>query len=69
MSLLAKVPSAYLWLLRLPSTAEAALRNEAERFDRTEAARVGAPPVSPRLLFSDRSRLGVEDLWAATFGS
>jgi protein O-GlcNAc transferase len=45
MRLLTRVPNAYLWLLRLPSTAEEALRAEAATY---------GPGVSSRLLFSDR---------------
>ena len=45
MALLTQVPSTYLWLLRLPSTAEAALRAEAAKY---------GPGVASRLIFSDR---------------
>eukprot|EP00802_Teleaulax_amphioxeia_P003996 Tamp_03999.p1 GENE.Tamp_03999~~Tamp_03999.p1 ORF type:complete len:997 (+),score=159.38 Tamp_03999:212-3202(+) len=45
MALLKSIPDAYLWLLRLPSTAERALR--------AEAARHGTD-VAARLIFSDR---------------
>jgi len=45
MRLLEAEPAAYLWLLRLPSTAEEALRAEAARY---------GTAVASRLLFSDR---------------
>jgi len=45
MTLLAQIPDAYLWLLRLPSTAEKALRAEAARY---------GTAVASRLLFTDR---------------